>query len=204
MTDARLRELERAWAETGAPHDGAACLLERVRIGALSQERLNVAAYCGDASAVIAAGVVAPSDEFVEWFRGLAALGDESAARSDAAIARLLLPHCGPAIDDATRALDLLDAWLAEPTPENADRAYEAGQYAGEQVPPHPTQELRQAIWTTCGIAMAPTAVRLGRITWRVEARDTAVRAMQVLPAVVLRRGCEEALLRWALNAAAL
>lgn len=201
VSDARLRDLERRWVETGSPYDGAAFLLERVRSGAMSREQLNTAAYCGDATASIAVGGVTPPGEFVEWYCGLSELGHVVAARAEAAIARLLISQCGPAMDDVTRAIDLLDAWLEDPTPENADRAYAAGQYAGEQVPSFPTQELRQAIWTTAGIAMTPTAIRLGRITWRRECYDTAVRALQVLPSDALRRGCEAALLSWSLAA---
>ena len=47
MSDAKLRELERRWKETGAVEDEAAYLLERVRVGELTQERLELAAYCG-------------------------------------------------------------------------------------------------------------------------------------------------------------
>lgn len=48
MADERLRGLERRWKETGFVEDHAAYLHERVRIGDLSQERLELAAYLGD------------------------------------------------------------------------------------------------------------------------------------------------------------
>ncbi|MBX3467141.1 MAG: hypothetical protein KF878_09625 [Planctomycetes bacterium] len=47
MSDGKLRELERRWRKTGSPDDEAAYLLERVRVGDLSRERLELAAYCG-------------------------------------------------------------------------------------------------------------------------------------------------------------
>ncbi len=47
MSDTKLRDLERRWEETGSPDDEAAYLLERVRVGDLSRERLELAAYCG-------------------------------------------------------------------------------------------------------------------------------------------------------------
>jgi hypothetical protein len=47
VSDARLRELERRWKETGSVDDEAAYLLERVRVGDLTRERLELAAYCG-------------------------------------------------------------------------------------------------------------------------------------------------------------
>ena len=54
MSDTRLRELERRWKETGSPDDEAAYLLERVRVGDLTQERLELAAYCGHGGAAAA------------------------------------------------------------------------------------------------------------------------------------------------------
>ena len=60
VSDEKLRELERRWRETGAVEDEAAFLLERVRAGELTQERLELAAYCGHAGARRA--VAAPKD----------------------------------------------------------------------------------------------------------------------------------------------
>jgi hypothetical protein len=59
MSDAKLRELERRWKETGTVEDEAAYLLERVRVGDLSRERLELAAYCGHEGARRATGPVA-------------------------------------------------------------------------------------------------------------------------------------------------
>src|SRR5688572_8511386 len=47
MADDRLRDLKRQYRLTGAVADEAAYLLERVRVGDLSQERLELAAVCG-------------------------------------------------------------------------------------------------------------------------------------------------------------
>ncbi len=47
MSDEKLRELERRFKETGSVEDEAAWLKERVRVGDLTQERLELAAYCG-------------------------------------------------------------------------------------------------------------------------------------------------------------
>lgn len=54
MTDLRLRELERRWRESGAPHDEAALLRERVRTGDLPEARLRAAALLGYAPARLA------------------------------------------------------------------------------------------------------------------------------------------------------
>lgn len=67
MSDARLRELERRWKETKSPDDEAAYLLERVRVGDLTRERLELAAYCGQASARIVLPDSKASGYLVEW-----------------------------------------------------------------------------------------------------------------------------------------
>lgn len=56
MSDKRLRSLERRWLETRSPEDDAACLLQRVRVGDLAQERLELSARCGHLGARMAYG----------------------------------------------------------------------------------------------------------------------------------------------------
>jgi hypothetical protein len=50
-SDSKLRDLERRWRRTGSVEDEAAYLIERVRVGDLTQERLDLAAYCGHEAA---------------------------------------------------------------------------------------------------------------------------------------------------------
>ncbi|MCA9646234.1 MAG: hypothetical protein KC492_36335, partial [Myxococcales bacterium] len=57
MTDSRLQQLRRAWEASGAVEDEAAYLRERVRVGELSQERLELAAYFGHLAARMQATV---------------------------------------------------------------------------------------------------------------------------------------------------
>jgi hypothetical protein len=72
MTDERLRELERRWKESGSVEDEAAYLLERVRVGDLDQERLQLAAYCGHSAAAHATGVASDrAKRFVSWASAL-------------------------------------------------------------------------------------------------------------------------------------
>jgi hypothetical protein len=61
MSDAKLRGLERRWRETGAVEDEAAYVLERMRVGDLRPERVELAAYCGHAGARAALGPGAPA-----------------------------------------------------------------------------------------------------------------------------------------------
>jgi hypothetical protein len=58
MTDSHLRDLERRFRQSGSPDDSAAYLLERVRVGDLAQERLDLAAYCGHEGASVAVGLI--------------------------------------------------------------------------------------------------------------------------------------------------
>ena len=77
MSDARLRELERRWRESGSVEDEAAYLRERVRVGDLRQDRLELAAYCGHEAAARISGAMGPKD-LVDWVRGLRAFGRET------------------------------------------------------------------------------------------------------------------------------
>lgn len=63
MSDTKLREAERRWKEAGSTESEAAFLLERVRVGNLACERLEVAAYCGQEAARQAVGAVGASDQ---------------------------------------------------------------------------------------------------------------------------------------------
>jgi hypothetical protein len=70
MSDARLRARERA-ASTGDVHDQARLLLERVRSGRLSRERLELAAWAGEPAACAATnGAPAYDLTLGDWCRG--------------------------------------------------------------------------------------------------------------------------------------
>ena len=71
MSDSKLRELERRWRETRSADDEASYLRERVRVGELSQERLDLAAYCGHEGARRAAGVLAGGPSPETWLTDL-------------------------------------------------------------------------------------------------------------------------------------
>lgn len=57
--DARLRDTERRWRATGLAEDEGLHLLERVRSGELTRERLEAAAHCADPGARCALGLEA-------------------------------------------------------------------------------------------------------------------------------------------------
>lgn len=90
MTDSKLRELERRWKETGSIEDEAAYLLERVRVGDVGEEKLELAAYCGHEGARAALGVapwapITSIDEWLAWVRGLSKWGHRTCIRAFAA-----------------------------------------------------------------------------------------------------------------------
>jgi len=59
LSDARLRELEKD-AARGEPGAQVRLLVERMRTGGLTQERVELAAYCGDTAARMATGTLCP------------------------------------------------------------------------------------------------------------------------------------------------
>lgn len=90
MSDTKLRDLERRWKETGAVEDEAAYLLERVRVGELTRERLELAAYCGHEAACTLATVQSESD-LMQWVVGLHRWGIEALVRAAIAAYRVQL-----------------------------------------------------------------------------------------------------------------
>lgn len=71
MSDAKLRELERRFKESGRVEDEAAWLRERVRAGELDPERLALAAYVGHPGASRAVDDAAGPDDLGAWGEGL-------------------------------------------------------------------------------------------------------------------------------------
>lgn len=96
MSDARLREAERRWRESGALADEAAWLRERVRAGALDDARLRLAAYVGHAASRMALATPTFTSPYVQvWIYGLEPWGVEACQRAAIAAARralLLVP----------------------------------------------------------------------------------------------------------------
>lgn len=125
MSDESLRELERQWTqETGSLEAEAAFLLERMRMGQLSQDRLEVAAYFGQPAARAALSLPPPLGEqavknwrtwllsvphglhVVLWRAGLAALEEAGPV----AAGRVLdLGEGGPTVEELVAAVA---SWL--------------------------------------------------------------------------------------------
>lgn len=135
MSDARLRDLERRWRETGAAQDEAAYLNERVRTGEMDARMLTLASYCSYPAAVMAVCVRPPdtTEEFIysldQW--GIAAIGRAAVSMAtfshDCAL-RFRLPQpanedqCGGVPDSALLRAALMNAArqiISPDTPNN-------------------------------------------------------------------------------------
>ncbi len=93
MSDARLRELERRWRESGKVEDHAAYLVEGVRAGTLREAMLELAAYCGNRAAELALGRTPPRASSPEtFFAGLVRFGDDAVLCAVLAAAKEVQP----------------------------------------------------------------------------------------------------------------
>lgn len=117
MTDARLRALSRD-AVQGDPTAFARLLVERVRAGELSAERLRLAAWLGDARALAAVGpgVVRPqSDELLAWLHELTVFGPKEAViRAFACVGLSAYGEAGEDPEVAT-AVSVFRRWMERP-----------------------------------------------------------------------------------------
>jgi hypothetical protein len=119
MSDQKLRDLERRWRETGTVEDEAAYLLERMRVGELSSEKLELAAFCAHEGARRALGSDAPAlpTEVEAWLIGLRDRSHHAALRAGLALAALALPEweaLHPSDSRPRMALDTVREVLAE------------------------------------------------------------------------------------------
>lgn len=124
MSDSRLRELERQ-AAAGDVQARARLLAERVRVGDLAPDRLQLAAYLGDPQARQALGEQAPAqvEQLSTWSEGLEQWGRDTLIRAALAAARLGLGVWRaryPADDHLPRGLESVERWVADPTPDHA------------------------------------------------------------------------------------
>ena len=131
MSDAKLRDLERRWKETGSPDDEAAYLLERVRVGDLSRERLELAAYGAHRAAMLALGEKQPNVPTRPdlWLRGLQRWGLRPALIAVVRAMREAMPRWNVSRNDSRpdAVLVAVDAWLSCPCPAHAQECERAG-----------------------------------------------------------------------------
>lgn len=145
MRDVELRARDREARALGTPVERSRVLADRVRMGTLAPERLEIAAYCGNKAAILAGGLTGwanPADPtqrpFGEWIEGLARWGPTVQVRGALALQRAMfkLTTSGPCaascgVEDAMRArkerlqlaLDAQAAWIENPTERARERA---------------------------------------------------------------------------------
>lgn len=114
-TDERLRRLTRETSGLGTDADRARLLVERVRAGALTPERLQLAAALGHRLACMALGrEPARANDPGALLAPFEALGPEARARLALAAARLALSRPAPSAgeDDLPRVHAALTAWV--------------------------------------------------------------------------------------------
>ena len=133
MSDQKLRELERRWKETGSPDDEAAYLLERVRVGNLTQERLELAAYCGHEGARRATqSTLGQAMGALDWVQhldhwpGTAAIAAVVAARF--AVKAVDLDDAPADAEQILRVLRAAETALSRPTQESLRTARDAAE----------------------------------------------------------------------------
>ncbi|MDC3379267.1 hypothetical protein OAX78_03190 [Planctomycetota bacterium] len=129
MSDARLRELERGWLQSGSVHDESAFLVERLRQNDLGEEALAIAAGFGHPAAQLALRrPFAPGRLFRGWAWRLANLDVLGAVRAAAVVAetvseRFAKHRPGPLVPWAVAALR---TWLDDPTQDHLEACRQA------------------------------------------------------------------------------
>lgn len=133
MSDARVRELERRWRETGAVDDEAAFLMERVRVGDLPKEGLELAAYCGHEASQAVTSSRGPSEDtssrpswLEEMVRGLQTWGKTAWVRAAIAASHCALTDSWAdnyAEEEPGQAIALAEAWAECPCAPHAAKA---------------------------------------------------------------------------------
>lgn len=127
MSDERLRELERRWKETGSVEDEAAYLVERVRVGNLEREMLELAALCNHPAATEICGTTVIDTSNPTWLGEAVAkivnFGETAVIRAIIAAIQPTLVVWDEVLERTTirsrspyRALELIESWLLCPS----------------------------------------------------------------------------------------
>ena len=136
MSDQKLRELECRWRETGSVEDEAAYLRQRVRVGDLTQERLELAAYCGHEGASAATNLGPPRLGLEGWACGLSAFGQAVSVRALVALGRLQLATWEllyPEDHTQREALESAEQWLLSQAGPRSLASAKTASYARER-----------------------------------------------------------------------
>jgi hypothetical protein len=197
VVDERLRHLERE-AAGGDLDTRARWLLDRVRAGRLPGDRLQLAAWLGDAAARLAVGeeplARAARTKRDPWTQTLAGWGKEALVRAGLVVAKDELRHWRrhhKADAALPGLLDAVEAWAACPCDLCAVRVDEA---AGDRLPAPRDNRSSRALAQVLSVA---GIVRAGSASdWTA----SAVRALGESPPLPVRDAIREALVPWVLH----
>lgn len=139
MSDARLRELERAWQATGRPQDEAAYLVEAARAGRLTQDELELAAWARHHAALHALGGPLPGpspDDLSRWVVGLARWGRPLCVKvALRAIEEVIARHGTPdELPQHQQRVEPLRRWCATPEGPPDEVVAELGRLAARSL----------------------------------------------------------------------
>lgn len=179
MSDARLRDLGRR-AARGGPEDQAAHLRERVKAGEVTREGVRLAAHLGDPVARLAMGWTHGIGDMHPLDSWLTGLGRYPGALERAAVAvgravlgahnATCLEHGGDRCPEScwqwSRALEAVEAWIADPT-EGATRRVDEATLALVRAG-SPWIAFAALVRALCGLGRQPRPVpALGGKFWR-------------------------------------
>lgn len=196
MTDARLRELERRWRESGAERDHARFLVERLRTGELSLDRARLAAHLGDAAARAALGLAREPHDLAgqrAWAAALSDWGREVPGRAGVAAARLVLPVFDRGLNPdprPRRALRAAEQFLVCPCDRHEGRAL----LAGDLVEAAAHDDAGTAVWEAVRAVVGPADGVAGAL------EAVVVAAGRVTGVLAVRAAIRDALVPWALG----
>ena len=175
--DERLRAVERRWQASGSLEDEAAYLVERVRQGDLTPERLELAAHVGYEPArqalltgppelrLLDAATRMPVADPRALLRGLMGRSREGLARYAVAVAQQRLGSL--AMLTAHAALIATEQWIECPCDQHADSAAQMADALWEMLVNDVTQlpsDAREALYATALAAFVPSCP--GEGTW--------------------------------------
>ncbi len=204
MSDERLREAERRWKESGSVEDEARYLLERVRAGTLTQERLELAAYCGHHAATGVTTVSAPVGVSARQWIGL--MPQAGRIRAAVIAARAVLPKAAALTDPAEAACAAAHDWITSPTSAKRVSALEASARA-ESIARHSSNMPDAEVLGAMAAALAARAAGVSEESEGTKACQSAVQcAANALAgrydadALTLRSIVGPAIVGWALR----
>lgn len=171
MSDERLREAKRRWKESRSVEDEAQYLLERVRVGSLRRERLELAAHCGHLGAVTATAL--GKADLLAGLRG-GRWDGETRARAAVALASVAMTYRSASDSRPDEGLAVAKGWINCPC-ESHRRQAELCRHDSDTAGNGEGSPSCHAAWAT---ASALGAITSGEAEWFERALTHAAGAL--------------------------